>query len=110
MRAYARQRGLRRCMIPVPVLTPRLSSLWLGLVTPVYARIGRPLIDSIRHATVVQDDTSRRVFALQPMGVEQAIARALRHEDQAFAETHWSDALSTAGPQPTWGGYTLVPG
>ena len=46
MREYARQRGLRRLMIPVPVLTPRLSSLWLGLVTPVYARVGRKLIDS----------------------------------------------------------------
>ena len=76
MREYARQRGLRRCMLPVPVLTPRLSSLWLGLVTPVYARIGRQLIDSIRHATVVQDDTARRVFPVQPMGVHQAIARA----------------------------------
>jgi uncharacterized protein YbjT (DUF2867 family) len=104
MREYARQRGLRRGMIPVPMLTPWLSSLWLGLVTPVYARIGRQLIDSIRHATVVQDDTARRVFALQPMGVHQAIARALRHEDQAFARTRWSDALSTAGRQPAWGG------
>jgi uncharacterized protein YbjT (DUF2867 family) len=104
MREYARQRGLRRSMIPVPVLTPRLSSLWLGLVTPVYARIGRQLIDSIRHATVVQDDTARRVFPVQPMGVRQAITRALCHEDHAYAETRWSDALSTAGRQPAWGG------
>jgi uncharacterized protein YbjT (DUF2867 family) len=104
MREYARQRGLRRCMIPVPVLTPHLSSLWLGLVTPVYARIGRQLIDSIRHATVVQDDTARRVFPVQPMGVRQAIARALCYEDHAYAETRWSDALSTSGRQPAWGG------
>ena len=40
-------------MIPVPVLTPRLSSLWLGLVTPLYARVGRKLIDSLPHETVV---------------------------------------------------------
>jgi uncharacterized protein YbjT (DUF2867 family) len=53
MREYARQRGLHRLTISVPVLTPRLSSLWLGLVTPLYARIGRKLIDSIRHPTVV---------------------------------------------------------
>ena len=57
MREYARQRGLRRLMISVPVLTPRLSSLWLGLVTPLYARIGRKLIGSIRHPTLVQDDS-----------------------------------------------------
>jgi uncharacterized protein YbjT (DUF2867 family) len=56
MREYARQRGLRRGMIPVPVLTPRLSSLWLGLVTPLYARVGRVLIESICHETVVRDE------------------------------------------------------
>ena len=56
MREYARQRGLRRLMIPVPLLTPRLSSLWLGLVTPLCARVGRKLVDSLRHPTIVRDD------------------------------------------------------
>jgi uncharacterized protein YbjT (DUF2867 family) len=104
MREYARQRGLRRLMIPVPVLTPRLSSLWLGLVTPVYARVGRKLIDGIRHPTVVQDDAALRVFAVRPVGVREAIARALLHEDRQYAETRWSDALSSAGPAVPWGG------
>lgn len=98
MREYARQRGLRRVMIPVPVLTPYLSSLWLGLVTPVFARIGRKLIDSIRHPTVVRDEAARRVFAIEPVGVREAIARALRNED---TRTHWSDA---AGAPRSWGG------
>jgi uncharacterized protein YbjT (DUF2867 family) len=53
MKEYAHQRGLRRWMIPVPVLSPRLSSLWLGLVTPVYARVGRELVDSLRNETIV---------------------------------------------------------
>ncbi len=97
MREYARQRGLRRFLLPVPVLTPRLSSLWLGLVTPLYARVGRKLIDSIRHATVVHDDSARRVFAITPTGVRGAIASALSNEDSQFAETRWSDALSSAG-------------
>jgi uncharacterized protein YbjT (DUF2867 family) len=104
MREYARQRGLRRLLVSVPVLTPRLSSLWLGLVTPVYARIGRQLIDSLRNPTVVQDLTARTVFALRPMGVRQAIARALCNEDQEYAATRWSDALSTAGSRPSRGG------
>jgi hypothetical protein len=91
-------------MISVPVLTPRLSSLWLGLVTPVYARIGRKLIDSIQHPTVVRDKTALDTFAIRPMGIRRAIARALRNEDQAFAETRWSDALSSGGTQRTWGG------
>ncbi|MBA3888259.1 MAG: NAD(P)H-binding protein, partial [Acidobacteria bacterium] len=55
MREYARQRGLRRLMVPVPFLTPKISSLWLGLVTPVYARVGRELIDGVRNASVVGD-------------------------------------------------------
>ena len=51
MQEYARQRGLKRWMISVPFLSPRLSSLWLGLVTPVYARIGRKLVESLRNPT-----------------------------------------------------------
>src|SRR3990170_4342259 len=78
MREYARQRGLKRIMIPVPVLTPGLSSLWLGLVTPVYARIGRKLIDSIPHETVVKDDRALQMFKIRPRGIRAAIERALR--------------------------------
>mgnify|MGYP003307415004 FL=1 len=58
IREYARQRNLKRFIISVPVLTPKLSSMWLGLVTPLYARIGRKLIDSIRYHTVVQDTSA----------------------------------------------------
>ena len=68
MREYARQRNLRRLMISVPVLTPRLSSLWLGLVTPVYARVGRKLIDSIRNPTVVRDPTLSNYSRSDPKG------------------------------------------
>jgi uncharacterized protein YbjT (DUF2867 family) len=100
MREYARQRGLRRVMIPVPVLTPRLSSLWLGLVTPLYARVGRDLIESICHETVVRDERARRDFAIEPIGVEAAIASALANEDREFAETRWSDAISAGGTDP----------
>lgn len=104
MREYARCRSLRRLMIPVPVLTPRLSSLWLGLVTPLYARVGRKLIDSIRHPTVVRDDKAARKFAIRPMGVREAIERALNNEDREFALTRWSDAQSSSGIARQWGG------
>lgn len=104
MREYARQRGLRRVFIPVPVLTPRLSSLWLGLVTPLYARVGRKLIDSLRNQTIVQDSSALGVFKIRPGGISEAISRALRNEDREYAQTRWSDALSSAGPQQTWGG------
>jgi hypothetical protein len=78
MREYSRQRGLKRLVISVPLLTPRLSSLWLGLVTPLYVRVGRKLIDSIRHETVVEDRTALSVFPIRPCGYREAIEAALK--------------------------------
>lgn len=77
MREYARQRGLRRLVISVPFLTPRLSSLWLGLVTPLYVRVGRKLIDSIRHSTVVEDPSALTEFGIRPYGFREAISAAI---------------------------------
>ncbi len=104
MREYARQRGLRRLFISVPVLTPRLSSLWLGLVTPLYARVGRKLIESLRNQTTVLDKAAESVFRLRPRSSGEAIARALRNEDLEYARTRWSDSISSAGPQRSWAG------
>lgn len=104
MREYARQRGLPRLMIRVPVLTPRLSSLWLGLVTPLYARVGRKIVDSIRYPTIVHDATALRMFPIRPLGMKEAIARALQKEDHEFVQTRWSDALSSSGALASWGG------
>jgi uncharacterized protein YbjT (DUF2867 family) len=96
MQEYARLRGLRRAMIPVPLLTPRLSSLWLGLVTPIYARVGRKLVESLRHETVVRGERAAEVFSVRPRGYREALVRALLNEDRELAETRWSDALSSA--------------
>lgn len=93
MLEYARQRGLRRWLIPVPVLSPGLSSRWLRLITPLHAAVGRELIDGVRNETVVTDDRARRMFSVRPIGFAEAIARALRNEDRAFAATRWCDAL-----------------
>lgn len=107
MQEYARQRGLRRLIIPVPLLTPWLSSLWLGLVTPVFARIGRKLIEGVRHPTVVKDKSALQEFAVEPRGCREAIDRAIANEDKEFAETHWSDAQSSVGTDHHWGGKRL---
>jgi uncharacterized protein YbjT (DUF2867 family) len=104
MQAYARQRGLRRLVIPVPVLTPRLSSLWLGLVTPIYARVGRKLIDSMTVPTVVHDTSALQVFPIRPRSVDEALADAIAKEDQEYAATRWSDAVSSGGQSRDWGG------
>ena len=105
IREHARQRGLRRLIIQVPVLTPWLSSLWLGLVTPVYARVGRKLIDSLRNETVVTSARARELYpAIRPRGIGEALERARANEDREFAETRWSDARSSLGVSPAWGG------
>ncbi len=66
--------------------------------------MGRQLVDSLRNPTVVHDRSARKAFAVQPKGVSEAIARALRNEDHAIAATRWSDALSSGGAVPQWGG------
>ena len=95
MSEYARQRGLRRLMIPVPFLTPALSSLWLGLVTPLYARVGRKLIEGVRNPTVVEHPSALTEFRVRPLGVSESIGRALASEDDEFAVMRW--AKSGAG-------------
>src|SRR3982751_2376511 len=104
MREYGRLRGLERRMLRVPVLTPRLSSLWLGLVTPLYAGVGRELIDGVRNETVVRDTRALQDFAVRPRGVREALAGALMNEDLSIAATRWSDALSSRRAAQSWGG------
>jgi uncharacterized protein YbjT (DUF2867 family) len=68
MREFARQRGLRRWIVRVPFLSLSLSSRWLTLITPVYASIGRYLIESVRHPSVVRNpNTARELFAVRPI-------------------------------------------
>ena len=104
MNEYAWQRGLYRLMIPVPVLTPRLSGLWLGLVTPVYARIGQTLVKSIIHPTVVTNNKAEHVFDIETSGIKEAIKQAIEDEDAEFATTKWSYAVSSSGLTEKWGG------
>ncbi len=104
MQLYARLRGLRRWMIPVPLLTPYLSSLWLGLVTPLYARVGRKLVESLRNPTLVSSNLTDKYFTVVPRSTKMAIFRALVNEDEQFAVTRWSDSVSSAGKPKSWGG------
>jgi uncharacterized protein YbjT (DUF2867 family) len=92
MREYACRRNLRRWFFAVPFLSPRLSSRWLTLVTPVYASIGRSLIESVRTPSVVRRPEPARIFKVRPAGLVRAIERALANEDLGLAETRWSDA------------------
>ena len=97
MLGYGRTRDLKRRLIPVPLLTPRLSSYWLHLVTPVPAGIARPLIDGLRNETVVHEDSARRLFPeIEPLGYETAVRLALVKLETGDVETAWSGALATS--------------
>ena len=89
MAKYAEARGLRRLMIPVPVITPRLSSLWLKLITPANYKIGRRIVDSAAHNSFVADTSAEERFRVTPMSASDAIVTALREEKQNldFLET-----------------------
>ena len=100
MRGYARQRGLRRLMIPVPVLTPRLSSYWVNLVSPVPAGIARPLIEGLRNEVVVRNPGPSAAFGIEPMGYAEALRQAMDRTNLHAVESTWFDALAapdTAG-------------
>jgi hypothetical protein len=77
MREYGRIRGLRRLLIPVPFLTPRLSGLWLRLVTPAQALVGRALVEGLRNPTVVRTFAARETFSIPPTALREAVIRAI---------------------------------
>ena len=112
MQAYARVAGLpRRVVVPVPVLTPRLSSLWIGLVTPLPVGVARPLVDSLKNEVIVHGNTAESRFGITPTPLNLAIERALERSTDLSVSTRWSDA--TTGPaqafegDPSWSGGTL---
>jgi uncharacterized protein YbjT (DUF2867 family) len=97
MQGYARERGLRRVMIPVPVLTPRLSSYWVSLVSPVPASIARPLIEGLRNEVVVRHPGPAAAFGLQPLPFAEAVRRAIQRTDRDLVESTWFDSLDVPG-------------
>lgn len=97
MLGYAKARGLRRLLLSVPVLTPRLSSYWVHWVTPIPAEIARPLIEGLRNEVIVRDDTAGRLFPhIQPQDYQTAVQLALAKLEASQVETAWSDALATS--------------
>ena len=107
MRVMAEERGLRRrLVIPVPVLTPHLSALWIHLVTPVSHRIARPLAEGLRNPVVCRDDEATRLMPQRLLGVREAIRVALEQVAHREVETGWFDAGPIPG-DPDWAGGTV---
>jgi uncharacterized protein YbjT (DUF2867 family) len=117
MQRYARVAGLRRRLIvPVPVLTPNLSSLWVGLVTPVPSSIARPLVESLRHEVICADDDITDYVATPREGLlsfDRAVELALQKVKEADVTTRWSSASTPGAPSdplptdPDWSGGSL---
>ncbi|MFE6919234.1 DUF2867 domain-containing protein, partial [Streptomyces rubiginosohelvolus] len=117
MRRYAAVAGLRRrIIVPVPVLTPRLSSHWVGLVTPVPAALARPLTESLRHDVVCHERDIRRYvpdLPGRPMPFDETLALALQRVREAQVATRWSSAALAGAPSdplptdPNWAGGSL---
>jgi lipocalin/uncharacterized protein YbjT (DUF2867 family) len=98
MREYAKLRGLRRVLLPVPLLTPRLSGLWLGLVTPAQARVGRALVEGLRNSTVVRSAAAIETFAIRPRTLREAFMRAIDEGGRAQLKTDSRLAVVDAPP------------
>ena len=97
MMIYAEVRGLKRWMVPVPVLTPRLSSYWVNLVTPIPAAIARPLIEGLRTESTVHDPIARQLFPpIQPVDYRTAVERALAQLQPGNIEITEINAFSTS--------------
>ena len=104
MQIMAQELGLgRRLIIGVPVLTPRLSSAWISLITPVTYRIARPLAEGLRNRVVVRNDPVERVMSHTALSVRQAIRRAIAITGRGDVPTRWSAAGPIPG-DPDWAG------
>ncbi len=93
----------KRWIVPVPILTPKLSSLWISLVTPVSYKIARPLAEGLRNRVVVTNDLTQRLMPHEALGVREAIKRALHKIESNEVETRWSVAGPIVG-DPHWAG------
>ncbi len=94
---YAKERNLKRVLIPTPFHLPHLSAYWVHLVTPVSYRTVLPLIEGLHADSLVRDDRARDLFpAIQLLDFQTAVHLALGRVERADVETSWSDALVTS--------------
>jgi hypothetical protein len=106
MRIMAQALGVpARTVLPVPVLTPRLSSLWIHLVTPLSHRIARPLAEGLRNRVVCRSTAAHELIPQKLLSVPEAIDAALGRYQLDEVETSWSDAGPIPG-DPDWAGGT----
>jgi len=100
LRRYARYRGLRRIIVPVPFLSLRLSSLWLFFIANTSFPVARALVDSLLHETVCHDDSVRHLVPQTLLSYEEALEKAFARIAQNRVPSHWDDALASGRLSP----------
>ncbi len=105
MLRYAAIRGLKRHIIVVPLFTPKLSSYWVHLITPIPAKLAQPLIRGLHNEVIVRDEAAARDFPLiRPMGFDEAVRSALDRSKSAGRESTWFDAFAAQTPAGDFAG------
>jgi uncharacterized protein YbjT (DUF2867 family) len=95
MNIYAEVRGLKRYFIKVPVLTPRLSSHWVGFVTPLPSAIAKPLVDGLKNELICKSTKAKELFNFKPITYKQAVKLALQRNKEGKTETIWFSSYSS---------------
>ena len=101
MLGYAAARGLKRYLISMPVLTPRLSSWWVDLLTPIPAAYSHPLIEGLRNEVIVRDPSAHYVFNIRLISYAEAVRRATERTRMGEVETYWAGARAELQPGVT---------
>lgn len=95
MSIYAEVRGLKRYFIKVPVLTPRLSSHWVGFVTPLPSRIAKPLVDGLKNELICKSNKAKELFGVETLSYREAVELALQRNKEGKTETIWFSSYSS---------------
>jgi uncharacterized protein YbjT (DUF2867 family) len=105
MLRYASLRGLKRTVVVVPLFTPKLSSYWVHLITPIPARLAQPLIKGLSNEVIVHSDASLRAFpGIRPVSFDEALNLALNRSHSGDRESTWFDAFATYVPRGDFSG------
>ncbi len=114
MMTYAEEAGLgKRLIIPVPVFTPKLSSYWIHLITPIPSYIARPLAEGLRNPVICRENDIQKIIPQKLLNCREAIKLALNNLENQSVETHWTDAGVVKHPEwitssdPKWSGGTI---
>ena len=97
IKEYAKIRNLKRFLIPIPILTPKLSSYWVHWTTPLSANVTRPLVEGLKNESIVKNDSAQEYFSnIKLLSYKESVIKAISNFNNKSIETSWSDSLSSS--------------